>query len=127
MDVFKHYSNGTTHIDSTGEYHGYLPSRTDKLLDIHINHSGFDIHIDYYNISIRHKYITMVYETSFSVGKWQYSIEALPHYNYGERNTLIEMEGLLRELVNEHTLYGVHVSDYHSLQVINSHRTDTSL
>lgn len=127
MDVFKHYTDGTTHIDNAGEYHGYLPSRTDKLLAIHIHHSGFDIHIDHYTISISHKYITMVYETSFKIGKWKYPIDSLHSYTHGERNTLFEMEGLLRELVNEHTLDGVHVSDYHSLQVINTHRTDTSL
>ena len=127
MDVFKHYTNGTTHIDSDADYHSYLPSRTDKVLTIHIHHSGFDIHIDHSSILIRHKYITMVYETSFKIGKWKYPINALHAYIHGERNTLIEMEGLLRELVNEHTLDGIHVSDYHSLQVINTHRTDTNI
>lgn len=127
MDVFKHYTNGTTHIDSDADYHSYLPSRTDKVLTIHIHHSGFDIHIDHSSILIRHKYITMVYETSFKIGKWKYPINALHAYIHGERNTMIEMEGLLRELVNEHTLDGIHVSDYHSLQVINTHRTDTNI
>lgn len=127
MDVFKHYTNGTTHIDSDADYHSYLSSRTDKVLTIHIHHCGFDIHIDHSSILIRHKYIAMVYETSFKIVKWKYPINALHAYIHGERNTLIEMEGLLRELVNEHTLDGIHVSDYHSLQVINTHRTDTNI
>jgi len=65
MEMFKHYKDGTTYIDSEGSYHGYLPVRQDTVLSIHIKHTDLDIYVYTDAIAIYHKYISMVYEDSF--------------------------------------------------------------
>lgn len=126
MIIFKHYSDGTTYIDSDGEYHGYLPTRTDKLMSVHIKHDGFNIYVYEDAIAIHHKYVSMVYEHSFKIGRWRYDIQALTAYAHNEKKLLVHMDSLLRELVNQHTLDGCHVHDYNAIVLINNHSTDTN-
>lgn len=123
MELFKHYKDGTTYIDSDDSYHGYLPSRGDKLLSIHIKHDGFDVYVYPDALAIHHKYISMVYERSFKIGKWVYPLAALTQYKANERRMLVHMDSLLRELVNQHSLDGVRVQDYHTITVLNMHKT----
>lgn len=124
MELYKHFSTGTTYIDNDGEYHGYLPERHDKLLVLHIKHNDYSINVYEDALVIQYKYMSMVYEHSFSVGRWRYNIAALQAYQYGEKKQLIYMDSLLRTLISEHTIEGCHVSDYAAIQLINTHRVN---
>jgi|GEM_PF-5823183 len=122
MKLFKHYKGGTVYIDDDGEYHGYLPTRQEKLLSIHIKHSDLDIYVYEDAIAIYHKYISMVYEHSFKIGRWSYPIEALGQYKANEKKLLVRMDSVLRELVNQHTVEGEHVQDYYAIIFLNTHK-----
>lgn len=124
MELFKHYRNGTTHIDSDGEYHGYLPSRQDKLLALNITHNDYVINVYEDALVIKYKYMTMTYEHSFTVGRWRYNLAVLQTYPHNEKKQLVYMDSLLRTLISDHTIEGCHVSDYTAIQLINSHRVN---
>lgn len=124
MEIYKHYKGGTVHI-TDGEYKGYYPDRNEPILSIHIIDGEYHIHIYSDAITIQYKYIRMVYEHSFTIGRWQYTISVLNEYKGSERKRLIEMDNMLRELVNEHTIHSVSVRDYGVISLLNSHRVST--
>lgn len=124
MEIFKHYSKGTVIIDSEGNYTGYYPDRNETLLNVHIKHNTFNIYIYSDAIAIYHKNLSMVYEHSFRVGRWQYCIDALQQYKKNERNMLLHMDATLRELVYQHSVEGIPINDYYSIQLINTHRVN---
>lgn len=123
MEIFKHHSKGTVIIDSAGNYNGYYTDRSEKLLSIHIKtNTLLNIYIYSDAIAIYHKNLSMAYEHSFRVGRWQYCIEALQEYKHNERNMLLHMDATLRELVYQHSVEGIPINDYYSIQLISTHR-----
>ncbi len=120
MDIYKHYSNGITHITDSGQYSGYEPSRTEVILSIVISTDLYTIRINPHAITLSHKYLRIGL-THFRVGRWQYPIEALQGYRGNERKRLEHMHSTLIELLTEHSINSQSIKDWGVVRVLESH------
>lgn len=124
MEIFKHYKHGTSHIDSTGEYHGYYPSRNEVILSVHILVDDYHIHIYPDGISVTWKYIR-VQPTYYSIGRWRYHVDALHGSTFNERKRVLHMYDILQEMLLEQRIGGVAINDWSTIKVIQSHAEET--
>lgn len=120
MNIYKHYSDGTTHIDSDGEYHGYYPSRNEVILSVHIATDDYHIQIYPEGISVLYKYIK-VQPTYYTIGKWRYHIDALHGSTFSEKKRVLHMYDVLTELLTEHSVNGERLRDWGVIRVLESH------
>ncbi len=124
MEIFKHYKNGTTHINIDGEYTGYEPYRNEVILSIHIIVDEFNIHIYPEGISVRWKYIT-VQPDYYRIGRWRYLQNALERSSFNEKKRVLHMYGILQEMLLEQRIGGVAINDWGTIKVIQSHTEET--
>lgn len=124
MITHKHYKDGTTTITADGNYQGYLPSRTESPISIHIIHDEYSIHLDEHAVVINHKYLSIVYQTRFKVGRWSYPIGTIEHYQYNEKKELHFMNSVLDHLVNHSEFMGERITDYTTVKLLHSHRSE---
>lgn len=124
MEIFKHYKHGTSHIDSTGEYHGYYPSRNETILSVHILIDDYQIHIYPNGISVLYKYIRVNPEY-FTIGRWRYPVNALHASTFNEKKRVLHMYNMLHEMLLEQRISGVPINDWSVIKVIQSHADET--
>lgn len=124
MNIFKHYSNGTSHIDSDGEYHGYSPSRNEVILSVHIQIDDYHVHIYPDGISVQYKYIR-VQPTYYTIGRWRYHVDALNGSRFNEKKRVLHMYDLLQEMLLEQRIGGIAINDWSVIKVIQSHAEET--
>lgn len=120
MELFKHYRNGTTHIDHTGQYSGYEPSRQEPILSIHIRWNEYDIHVYPQAVTINYKYIREQSQY-FTIGRWRYSADALQSYTGCEKKRVGHMYSVLTELLTEQRIGGESIQDWSVVKVLQSH------
>lgn len=119
MLIYYHYTNGTT-TSQNGVQTGYEPDRRESPIHIHIDLSPYQIHIDPYYISVQYKYIRLIYEQYFTVGRWRYPIEAM-HTN-AERKHLQYMQELINNMINNNTIDDEPIKEWKLLRVLDTHK-----
>lgn len=119
MDIYKHFKDGTLHITPDGNHQGYEPSRTESFQSITIKYDEYTIDIDRNGISIRYKYIHIRHGKYLTVGRWRYPLSAM--VSRPEHIHLINMNALLEELIQQHSLDSVPINDWRISTVLNQY------
>lgn len=109
ITTYLHYPQGTyTAIETPTSYvtDGYVPSRTDKLINAHIvTQDGYELYLDPYSLVLKHKYITLGYNC-LRIGRWYYPVTYIHTCTSSEQKHLQRLDALRLEAIQHGTIDG---------------------
>ncbi|HCR0901164.1 TPA: hypothetical protein OMT82_000396 [Enterobacter cloacae] len=124
MNITLHFTNGSTTI-TDGTYSGYEYSRHDKLITAHISiDAAYSLYIDQYSITAKYKYITVVHNLYFTVGRWRYPWCSLDTYTGTEARHLTYLSELINEAIEHDKLNGRPIECYRISEVLKQFKGD---
>lgn len=120
MITYLHFPNGTT-VLKDNDYSGYEPDRHDRVNTIHIDDGEYQYYICPHYVLVKYKYMTVIYNQCFKIGKWRYSIDHITTYKGSESKHLIDMNAALIALVEHRTINGERLLDRRTTNVLLTH------
>lgn len=120
ISIILHFPKGSTTI-TDGVMSGYDYSRDDVLISAHIAiDEAYSLFIDDYSITAKHKYISINYKHSYTIGRWWYHWNSIDNYKGSERTHLDYLQGLIKELLEHESLNGRPINSYRVSVLLNN-------